>query len=695
MATVYKTPGVYVEEISKLPPSVAQVETAIPAFVGYTQKAEKLGESLLMKPTRIASLLEFVRYYGEGRTPAAVAVQVDTANNYAVTQVSFANTERYLFYDSIRLFFDNGGGDCYIVSVGLFPAAPIAGDEAAGTGLRGGVKALEKVDEPTMILFPDAASMVVNADDPAFYSLQQMALEQCGKLQDRVAVLDLKENLNATIANAEDNQEKAVDNFRQNIGINNLKYGAAYTPWLYTTYPREVDFTVFRNAVSPAGGGAPLNLAVLTSDPALNDLVTKTNTALQEAANVETVVNAIRLANPASGALDGTGDASIKTIKDKFAAFKKAVDDASTEADAKTAFKNLMNFSRLSLLKFQDLKTQTTGSLLADLNSYATSVSLWRGAATGLIVLDRNDDARALSELGNAAGDTNAVYPSIDAAWLGVANAEAVPLPGVPKEYGDSTVGTNLPNIGRLIALDVQTVFGKLTAFADTITNSAKTYKKAAQDGLYERHPIIGNIVNYIKKELSKVPPGGAVAGVYARVDNARGVWKAPANESLNSVLGPTVNISHDEQASLNVDTLAGKSINAIRVFTGKGTLVWGARTLAGNDNEWRYVSVRRFFNMVEESCKKATEPFVFEPNDANTWVKVQAMIENFLTNLWRQGALQGAKPEHAFFVSVGLGKTMTALDILEGKLIVEIGMAVVRPAEFIILRFSHKLAES
>ena len=145
----------------------------------------------------------------------------------------------------------------------------------------------------------------------------------------------------------------------------------------------------------------------------------------------------------------------------------------------------------------------------------------------------------------------------------------------------------------------------------------------------------------------------------------------------------------------MNVDATAGKSVNAIRAFVGKGTLVWGARTLAGNDNEWRYVNVRRFFNFVEESVKKATEQFVFEPNDANTWVRVQAMIENFLTVLWRQGALQGVKPEHAFYVAVGLGKTMTALDILEGRMIVEIGMAAVRPAEFIILRFSHKMAES
>jgi hypothetical protein len=95
---------------------------------------------------------------------------------------------------------------------------------------------------------------------------------------------------------------------------------------------------------------------------------------------------------------------------------------------------------------------------------------------------------------------------------------------------------------------------------------------------------------------------------------------------------------------------------------------------------------------MVEESTKKATEPFVFEPNDANTWVKVRSMIENFLILQWRAGALQGSKPDEAFFVNVGLGATMTELDILEGRMIVEIGMAVVRPAEFIILRFSHKM---
>ncbi len=193
---------------------------------------------------------------------------------------------------------------------------------------------------------------------------------------------------------------------------------------------------------------------------------------------------------------------------------------------------------------------------------------------------------------------------------------------------------------------------------------------------------------------LMELPPSGAMTGVYSSVDASRGVWKAPANVSLNSVVAPSILLTNAEQEDLNV-TGTGKSINAIRSFTGKGIIVWGARTLDGNSNEWRYVPVRRLFNTVEESLKKATQAVVFEPNDGNTWLRVRNMTENYLNTLWRQGAFAGAKPEDAYFVNVGLGETMTELDILEGRLIIEIGLAAVRPAEFIVLRFTHKLQES
>ena len=224
----------------------------------------------------------------------------------------------------------------------------------------------------------------------------------------------------------------------------------------------------------------------------------------------------------------------------------------------------------------------------------------------------------------------------------------------------------------------------------DTPVSSVKLDTLAASNNL-----LYKQLLNVLTQVGLTMPPGPAIAGIYAQTDASRGVHKAPANVGVASIVGPTVKIDDETQGGMNVDPTAGKSVNAIRTLTGRGTVVWGARTLDGNDNEWRYVNVRRFFNFVEESVKKATYRFVFEPNDANTWISVRAMIENFLTLQWRAGALQGAKPEQAFFVRVGLGQTMTADDVLNGRLIVEIGMAVVRPAEFIVLRFMHKLPEA
>ncbi len=206
-----------------------------------------------------------------------------------------------------------------------------------------------------------------------------------------------------------------------------------------------------------------------------------------------------------------------------------------------------------------------------------------------------------------------------------------------------------------------------------------------------------GNIAMYNKVENAldnqfpmMMAPSAAVAGIYAKVDSSTGVWKAPANVGVIAITGPACIISDEMQENMNIDATSGKSINAIRSFTGKGTLVWGARTLLGNDNNWRYISVRRFYIMVEKSIKLAAFQFVFEANDSNTWVKMLAMMENYLTNLWRQGALAGSKPEQAFYVKVGLGLTMTLDDILNGKMIIEIGMAPLRPAEFIIIRITQ-----
>jgi len=206
--------------------------------------------------------------------------------------------------------------------------------------------------------------------------------------------------------------------------------------------------------------------------------------------------------------------------------------------------------------------------------------------------------------------------------------------------------------------------------------------------------PLYNLILTEMASYLNMLPPSAAMAGVYTKVDNTRGVWKAPANVSLNSVISPTVNITHGDQEDLNV-TPQGKSINAIRSFVGEGTLVWGARTLDGNSLDWRYVNVRRTMIMLEESIKLATKALVFEPNVALTWASVKSQITNFLTGIWKRGGLAGTSPGDAFGVFVGLGETMTPEDILEGILRVTVLVALVRPAEFIEITFQQQMQKS
>lgn len=459
----YKTPGVYIEEIPKLPPSIASVETAIPAFIGYTEKAQlKEPGDLLNKPRRISSMLEYEQYFGGPQAETSIQVTIDVTQPGKVdVQGKVLTPSKYLMYYSLQLFFINGGGDCYIVSVGDYSTNVI--DMAT---LQGGLTEVAKVNEVTLLLFPDGLNMSSAGN---YYALHKEAMDQAADLKDRFVVMDVW-------VNPGDIAFDPIAEFRNaDFGdIDVKKYAAIYFPRLYTRLDYQYDQT--GNTVTIVGKG------------------------------------------------DGTLNGTMAELKSK---------------------NNALFFAA-------------------------------KGAITDIELL---------------------------------------------------------------------------------------------------------------------LPASSAVVGKYAEVDGARGVWKAPANVGIDYAIRPEIIISNRQQENLNVDVQDGKSVNVIRSFPGRGpAIIWGARTLAGNDNEWRYVPVRRFFNMVEESVKNATEQFVFEPNDRNTWLRVKSMIENYLTQQWKAGALMGTTTREAFFVKVGLNETMTELDIWEGRMIVEIGMAVVRPAEFIILRFMHKM---
>lgn len=437
------TPGVKIEEVSLLPPSVAQVATSIPVFLGFTERQPA------NEVTRIRSLKEFSDVYGR---PFHYKVKItdpasagNPAPNIQPFSSSAANVGTYFLYEALQAYFLNGGGPCYVISVGL------TGTAINDSKFTSGLETVEKLDEPTIVLFPEAT---VLARDK-YANVVNKALDVAQKAADKFVLIDSAEGDNLLTTSV-------ISDFRTKLSSDYLDRGAAYFPHLNSVFTFQFD-------------------------------------------------------------------------KDS--------------------------------------------------------------------------------------------------------------------EYNGTTI-ENLRN------------------------NGSDDYVKARE--------ILGN---YGK---AKLPPSAFMAGVYVANDTNRGVWKAPANASLQGVESPEFLISDNSQQELNVDPTSGKSINAIRTFTGRGTLVWGARTLAGNDNEWRYISVRRLFLSVEESIKKAISQFVFDNNDAQTWVKVKAMIKSYLSGIWQDGGLQGVSEKEAFFVNIGLDQTMSQQDVLEGKMIVKVGIAAVRPAEFIVLEFSH-----
>lgn len=199
-------------------------------------------------------------------------------------------------------------------------------------------------------------------------------------------------------------------------------------------------------------------------------------------------------------------------------------------------------------------------------------------------------------------------------------------------------------------------------------------------------HPWVIIYDPLAKKNIS-APPSGSIAGVYSRTDQDRGVHKAPANEVVKGCVGLDCQYNAGEQSILNP-----KGVNLIRAFQGQGIRVWGARTCSSN-GLWKYVNVRRLFIFLEESIKANTNWVVFEPNSQILWVRVKRTIENFLTNVWRTGALAGTSPDEAFFVDIGTN-TMSQDDIDNGRLICVIGVATVKPAEFVIFRITQKTNE-
>jgi len=258
----------------------------------------------------------------------------------------------------------------------------------------------------------------------------------------------------------------------------------------------------------------------------------------------------------------------------------------------------------------------------------------------------------------------------------------------------------------NLFGGDIRQLADVINPASDTDSNVSAILSNIESDGAgeltiqYHNALMIASkayrdIINATLADANLLPPGGAMAGVITTVDNTQGVWAVPANVSIVGAVSLPIKLSDTQQADLNVDPVSGKSINAIRLFNGIGILVWGSRTLDGNSQDWKYLTVRRTVIFLEQSCKLATREYAFQPNDRNTWETVKSMISNFLTGVWKQGGLQGARAEDAYTVDCGLGTTMTTDDILNGFMNVIIKVAIVRPAEFIVITMQQQMAVS
>ncbi|MGH9343683.1 MAG: phage tail sheath C-terminal domain-containing protein [Terriglobia bacterium] len=528
-----------VTEINAFPPSMVGVQTAVPAFIGYTQKATAGGKTVFLKPIAIASLADFEAAFGGGFQPIynlkaihpgpspAPGWDFDVGSGYY--ELEQAGQAQFYLYPSMRFFFNNGGGNCYVVSVGDYTNLGQSpnGVTVSEGDLGDGITAIRDQAGPTMLVIPDATLL---PDSGAFSNIVQGMLRQCGELQDRVAILDVYDSLSVTQANINTQLDQVITAFQDGVGSNSLNYGMAYFPFLHTSVltADDVNYTFFNPEQAAA------SLGIVSSPPG--------GTALQ--ALLEEVADSMYEA----------GTAARQTVQ-----------------------------------------------------GYIDGIST--------IVEDPNDPDNESQEQ-------------------------------------------------------------KILALNQNLSNALPPYQQW-QDA--------------IRQKMNILPPGGGMAGVFTLSDQTHGVWNAPANMSMASVTSCTVKLNDDQQGGLNVP-LNGKAVNAIRDFIGRGSVVWGARTLDGNSNDWRYIQVRRTIVYIEQSIKSALNPFAFAANDGQTWVTVTSMISSFLQGVWLQGGLMGDKASDAFAVQCGLGSTMTAQDILDGYMVVQVSVQMIRPAEFIELTFKQQM---
>ncbi|MFK7887695.1 MAG: phage tail sheath family protein [Gammaproteobacteria bacterium] len=733
MAKPMKTPGVYIVEKNAFPNSVVEVATAVPAFIGYTEKALNQDASLHNVPRRVTSMAEFHNYFG------------------AAPPVRFAVSELDTDSPAIR----------------AWDAAAAAAD-AAQSAISAATDATSPQPPPNARA--NAASAAAKAARAANDAAASAQLAANTSSEASAALASVNEALN----DPENPAAKATAKAAADAAASAIATGAAAEATTAAAASDPATPDLAESAYTATAAASTAAQVAQASAEAARDAAPGDPTALQSAATAAATVakGAAAAADVAAKAAKVAADVASATDADAVEGAKTEADAARTEADQnrqpgrpddpavrgngkayyldQTGDEHILYWCMRSFFQngggpcyvvsvgsYSDapasadlmggIKTLVKepeptmvvipeAVLLAEddcISVQQQSMNHCRSMQSRVSILDvyrgfedRASDpdciTRFRSKLGNVDLDyAAAYYPWIETTMvqdndIGVTTIDPDSRDALKRlikndlALGDVAATSKEEQQFELITeLDEDHWKDPARKSADDLAKESLLHKSlVANSGAYKR------LFESIKGRMNRLPPSAAMAGVYTMVDNTRGVWKAPANVSLNGVIRPSVNISHDEQEDLNVNA-QGKSVNAIRTFVGEGTLVWGARTLDGNSLDWRYISVRRTLIMLEQSLKLASKAYVFEANDANTWITMKSMARNFLTGIWRRGGLAGATPDEAFSVYVGLGETMTAEDILEGILRITILVAPVRPAEFIEITFQQQMQKS
>ncbi|MBL4706949.1 MAG: phage tail sheath family protein [Flavobacteriales bacterium] len=695
----YKTPGVYVKEENSFGSSIVANETAVPVFIGFTEKmTNRIGETLptikgsknIYVPVMVRSVLEYAESFGgPDKTGTMKVTQEGTEQKpYYISKITKGPGEKLytpgFMQPSIANYFANGGGMCYIISLGDYN---LFNRSKAGTQVNMELiqKALNEAEQSTLILPTD----LIRYGDANYYNWCNQFIAYSEETKRQFCVLDVVMNdPMSSILNEEDSEK-----YRTNITADPLKFAAAYYPYLKSLTPYAYNDTdvYFENTplaqyskngygyegVLDNGGTILIKSTYLTMEEAEKPLIKIDKNGTDEI-SIEVAGNGFIIKIKSTG--ETTKEALTKKWNDvtnkkgytlgfneNFAASSEAADLTFIESNSWISNEEVKPFIIKRIAGLSSATTKVDVKFVEGAFKMTEDVSL---ASLTIDCVLNNSPEVIYAEINSYLNSTVEEIEKL---------TEFETPPAAEDEY-----------IRRQKIKDAYT-FSLNSKWENLNVNNSNTelIKVIVPD-----NAKIEDVKSYLAANYIHLPASPFMAGIYSRMDNASGVWTPPANVSPTGVTGPVVNLTADQQQDFNVSASTGKSINAIRSFTKRGTLVWGARTNDGNSLDWRYINVKRLFIAIETDIRMALEAYVFKPNVHNTWVEVKTMIDSYLFGLFNNGAFAGETPETSYKVLIGLGETMTEQDVLDGLMKASIQVAPVRPAEFIELTFSQLVAQ-